>query len=157
MLELIFIIEDGTLTKFEADEYVEELYIPEQAIKIGCEAFREALVGKVIIPYGTTTIEADAFVDCELNEIEISDSVTTIETWAFSGCEFLRKITIPDSVTFIGPWAIGYREDHFQPWLSPIPLDKPVTIIGKAGSEAQRYAEEYSHLYFPNSINFKEI
>lgn len=81
MAEQIFIIEDGMLTKYEADDYVEVVYIPDSV----------------------TTIEADAFMDCTLEEIEIPDSVTTIETWAFSGRENLQSITIPESVTSIGP------------------------------------------------------
>ena len=78
MAEQIFIIEDGTLTKYEADDYVEVVYIPDCVKRIGCQAFFEAVV-------------------------EIPDSVTTIETWAFSGCENLQSITIPESVTSIGP------------------------------------------------------
>ena len=41
------------------------------------------------------------------------------------------EITIPESVTSIGLWAIGYREDHFHPWLDPIPFGHPVIIYGK--------------------------
>jgi len=48
MAEQIFIIEDGTLTKYEADDYVEVVYIPDSV----------------------TTIEADAFLDCTLEEIK---------------------------------------------------------------------------------------
>ena len=135
MAEVIFIVEDGTLTKFEADEHVEVVYIPDCVKRIGGEAFREASVGKVVIPYGVTVIEPDAFVDCGVEEIEIPDSVTTIETWAFSGCKALQEITIPGSVTSIGPWAIGYEENHFHPWLDPIPFGHPVIIYGKKAAK----------------------
>ena len=157
MAEQIFIVEDGTLTRFETDDYVEEVYIPDCVRKIGCEAFREAPVGKVVIPDTVTVIEADAFLDCGLREIEIPDSVTAIEAWAFSGCESLREITIPESVTSIGAWAIGYREDHFRPWLDPIPFGRPVVIYGKKGSEAERYTKD-NYLCFCRFITeFREI
>ena len=70
MAEQIFIIEDGTLTKFECDDYVQEVYIPNCVKRIGCRASFEAVVGKVVIPNSVTTIEADAFLDCTLEEIE---------------------------------------------------------------------------------------
>ena len=92
MAEVIFVVEDGTLTKFEADEHVEVVCIPDCVKRIGCKAFCEASVGKVVIPDGVTVIEPDAFVDCGVEEIEISDSITTIDTWAFSGCKALREI-----------------------------------------------------------------
>lgn len=122
MAEQIFIIEGVTLTKFECDDYVQEVYIPNCVKRIGCRASFEAVVGKVVITNSVTTIEADAFLDCTLEKIEIPDSVTTIETWAFSGCENLQSITIPESVTSIGPWAIGYREFQFLPYWDPVPF-----------------------------------
>lgn len=36
MAEQIFIIEGGTLTKFECDDYVQEVYIPNCVKRIGC-------------------------------------------------------------------------------------------------------------------------
>ena len=156
MAEQIFIVEDGTLTKFESDDYVEEVYVPDCVKRIGCRAFYEAPVGKVVISDGVTVIEAEAFLDCGLNEIEIPDSVTTIKTWAFSGCEALREITIPESVTSIGSWAIGYREDQFRPWLDPIPFGRPVIIYGKPGSEAERYTKDNHWCFNEHITEFRE-
>lgn len=157
MAEQIFIIEDGTLTKYEADDYVEVVYIPDCVKRIGCQSFFEARVGKVVIPDSVTTIEADAFLDCTLEEIEIPDSVTTIETWAFSGCENLQSITIPESIASIGPWAIGYREDRFHPWLAPIPFGRPAIIYGKKGSDAERYTKDNYWRYNEHITEFREI
>ncbi len=157
MAEQIFIVENGTLTKFETDDFVEEVYIPDCVKKIGCRSFYESPVGKVVIPDSVTTIESEAFLDCGLTEIEIPDSVTTIETWAFSGCEALREITIPDSVTSIGLWAIGYGQDLFHPWFNPIPFRRPVILYGKKGSEAERYAKDNDYCYCEHITEFQEI
>ena len=157
MSEQIFIVENGTLTKFEADDYIEKVYIPDCVKSIGEQAFFEAVVGKVVIPDSVTTIEADAFLDCTLEEIEIPDSVTTIETWAFSGCENLHAITIPESVTSIGPWAIGYRELHFLPYWDPVPFGRPVIIYGKKGSEAERYTKDNYYRFNEHITEFREI
>ena len=157
MSEQIFIVEDGTLTTFEADDFVEEVYVPDCVKRIGCRAFYEALVGKVVIPDGVTTIEADAFLDSWVREIDIPDSVTTIETWAFSGCEALKEITIPESVTEIGIWAIGYKEDLFHPWFDPIPLGFTVIVYGKRGSEAERYTKDNHWCFGKRITEFREI
>ena len=157
MSEQIFIVENGTLTKFEADDYIETVYIPDCVKSVGEKAFFEAVVGKVVLPDGVTTIEPDAFADCTLSEIEIPDSVTTIETWAFSGCENLREITIPDSVTSIGPWAIGYRELSFLPYWDPVPFGRPVLIYGTKGSEAERYTKDNNWCFNEHVTEFREI
>ncbi len=157
MAEQIFIVENGTLTKFEADEHVREVYVPDCVRRIGCRAFFEASVEKVVIPDSVTVIEPDAFADSGIEEIEIPDSVTTIETWAFSGCGALREIRIPDSVTSIGAWAIGYREDQYHPWLDPIPFGRPVIIYGKKGSEAERYAKDNFWRFNEHITEFREI
>lgn len=157
MSEQVFIVENGTLTKFKTDDYIEEVWIPDCVKVVGCESFFEATVGKVVIPDSVTVIEADAFVDSWLKEVVIPDSVTTIETWAFSGCESLQSITIPESVTSIGPWAIGYRELHFKPWLDPVPFGKPVIIYGKKGSEAERYAKDNYYVFNEHVTEFREI
>ena len=124
MAEQIFIVENGTLTKFETDDFVEEVYIPDCVKKIGCRSFYESPVGKVVIPDSVTTIESEAFLDCGLTEIEI-----------------------PDSVTSIGLWAIGYGQDLFHPWFNPIPFRRPVILYGKKGSEAERYAKDNDYCY----------
>ena len=157
MADQIFIIENGTLAKFEADEHVGVVCVPGCVKRIGCEAFREAPVGKVVIPDGVTVIEPDAFADCGLEEIVLPDSLTSIETWAFSGCEALREIRIPESVVSIGPWAIGYGEDRFRPWLDPRPFGRPVVIYGKKGSEAERYAKDNCWRYNKHITEFREI
>lgn len=76
MAEQILIIEDGTLTKYEADDYVEVVYIPDSV----------------------TTIEAYAFLDCTLEEIDIPDSVTTIETWAFPAVKTFKVLRFPKAL-----------------------------------------------------------
>ena len=153
-----FIVEDGRLIKFEAEDYVEEVYVPNTVKCVGEQSFYEARVGKVILPDSVTVIEEDAFLDCTLKEIVIPNSVTTIEAWAFTGCECLTSITIPESVTSIGPWAIGYRRDLFQPWLDAIPFyENPVTIYGKKGSEAERYAKDNEYNQCEHVTIFKEI
>ncbi len=157
MAEVIFIVEDGKLTKFDADEHIETVYIPDCVKHIGCRAFFEGSVDKVVIPDGVAGIEPDAFLDCGLQEIEIPDSVKIIETRAFSGCKALKEIRIPESVISIGEWAIGYSEDQFHPWLDPMPFGQPVVIYGKKESEAERYCKDNDWRYNEHITEFREI
>lgn len=152
-----FTIENGTLTRFESEDFVETVYVPDDVQCIGWRAFYEAAVGTVILSDEVTVIEEEAFLDCSLSQIEIPDSLTTIETWAFGGCEALKRIVIPEHVTSIGPWAIGYRKLLFHPHLDPVPFGQPVTIIGKSGSEAERYAKDNYYRFNEHITEFQEI
>ena len=50
MAAQIFIIEDGTLTKFECDDYVEKVYIPDCVKKIGCQSFAKLWSVRLCFP-----------------------------------------------------------------------------------------------------------
>ena len=143
----LFIIENGTLVSYVAnhDKHVEELIIPDGVTSIGYRAFYEAWwVGSFKIPGSVRVIEEEAFYGCTMSRVEIPEGVTTIEKWAFGNCECLNEVTIPDSVKSIGPWAFGYRR-NVQFYDDPEPVDRHqyhqlITLIGKKGGEAQRYA-----------------
>ncbi|MBE6427995.1 MAG: leucine-rich repeat domain-containing protein [Planctomycetaceae bacterium] len=60
--------------------------------------------------------------------VEIPHGVTSIGDYAFEYCESLTSVTIPDSVTSIGWGVFSSCYD--------------LTIYGKSGSEAERYAEK---------------
>lgn len=150
----ILIIDDGTLVKFCCDADVEELVIPDGVSRIGWHAFYETIVRKVVLPASVTVIEEEAFYECSLNQIVIPEGVKIIEEWAFGACYFLREVIIPDSVTSIGRWAFGCRRNYL--YYDPEPIDQSrrdpqVILIGRKGSEAQRYAERYNS--FENSYN----
>ena len=91
----------------------------------------------VIIPDSVMIIDDGAFSYCQsLAEVKLGQGVKSIGKNAFSGCESLKSITIPESVEKI-------EKDAFR-WINDL------TICGKKGSEAERYAKE-------NGIAFEEI
>ena len=98
MAEQIFIIEDGTLTKFECDDYVEEVYIPDRVKKIGCQAFFEAAVGKVVLSDSVTTIEADAFLDCTLSEMKSQIALQRLKHGLFPAVKTFRALRSPKAL-----------------------------------------------------------
>ncbi len=145
----LFIIDDDTLVQYvaEKDDPVEEVVIPDGVKVIGRHAFYDAWwVESVRIPDSVRVIEEEAFYGCTFDHIEIPEGVTTIEKWAFGACANLDEVRIPDSVTSIGPWAFGYRRNlHY--YNEPEAVNRHVyhsmiTLIGKKGGAAQRYADD---------------
>lgn len=97
-------------------------------------------IERVEIINSVKTIGAYAFAGCtSLREINIPDSMKTIGKFAFMQCESLKSITVPDSVTEI-------EEDAFFGCAD-------LTIRGKKGSEAERYAKEYGITFIEVSKN----
>ncbi len=124
-------------TRAFAYAYVPIIIIPDSVTQIGVAAFDHCdLLTTVTIPGSVATISDGAFeLCCGLTSAIICDGVKEIGAGAFSYCAKLASVTIPSSVTTIG-------EDAFEG------CDN-LTIHGKAGSYAERYARE-------NSIPFVE-
>ena len=120
------------------NKLIKELVIPDSVKTIRRQAFCgcESIVS-LKIHNSVTTIREYAFQSCnDLTEITIPDSVETIGESAFYSCSSLKSVTIPDSVTTIGNSAFEFCNDK-------------LTIIGKKGSAADKYASE-------NGISFEE-
>lgn len=113
------------------------------------------------IKEGTKGISSFAFDTQEnLEKVTIPKSVVNIGDYAFFDCSSMTQISIPDTVKEIGEYALGYKKvaDETQGkyyyskrygiwgYYTMIP---GFTICGEAGSEAERYADEYN-------INFKK-
>jgi len=91
----------------------------------------------VIIPNSVTNIGSQSFWECSsLKSISIPEGVTSIEYGAFYGCSSLTSISIPESVTSIERDAFGNC--------------RRIKIIGKIGSEAEKYCKKYK-------VNFEEM
>jgi len=91
---------------------------------------------KITLPNKLTKIGDAAFDFSGLTSITIPNSVTTIGDFAFANCNNLKSITIPAGVTSIGP------ETFYS--------SKKVTIHGKKGSYAEKYAKKYSIKFSAN-------
>ncbi len=82
------------------------------------------------IPGSVAIIAKSAFSNCSsLTSIAIPDSVTVIDETVFQHCAGLTSVTIPASVTAIGADAFDGCSDG-------------LTIYGKSGSYAEKYAKE---------------
>ncbi len=81
------------------------------------------------LPASLQRIEAETFANLPMVYVECGNKLQSIGEAAFSGCSYLRWITIPESVTYIADDAfLGCTDLQL--------------IIGKAGSYAEKYAEE---------------
>ncbi len=104
--------------------------IPEGVLHIGDAAFSNGLrLESVSIPDGVVSIGDMAFWACvNLTSVTIPNGVTSIGEMAFDECDKLTSVTLPDSVVSIGEEAFGWGSE--------------VTLYVKAGSYAEKYAEE---------------
>ena len=97
---------------------------------IGDRAFENCTtLESVTLPKDLKVIPESMFRQCKrLQSITIPDGLREIEDYAFDGCESLRDIVISDSVIEIGSYAFDRHSG--------------ITLRGKKGSEAERYAKE---------------
>ena len=148
-----FEIRQGTKTiveeAFSGCTSLTSVIIPDSVTSIGYYAFWDCTsLTSVTIGNGITEIGGGTFLGCaSLTNVKIGNGVTSIGYYAFYGCASLKGIVIPESVTEIGEKALGYYyskeyNDDFQ--------IENFVIYGKAGSEAERYADD-------NSIEFISI
>ncbi len=125
----------GTVTSIGIEVFLNcrqlsSITIPEGVTSIQADAFSGCGLVSVTIPEGVTHIGDHAFEGCSaLTDLTISEGVSGIGDRAFAVCTALTKLTIPESVTFIGEHAFGECDS--------------LMLRGAAGSEAERYANEY--------------
>lgn len=81
------------------------------------------------LPSALKTIETEAMAGCAFRAIRIPNGVRMIGTQAFAGSPNLKYVYIPESVTEIAADAF-YQVSG-------------LTILGKAGSAAETYAQQY--------------
>lgn len=123
-----------------------ELVIGEGIREIPEEAFLHAEdLETVKLSSTVEVIGQRAFYECEnLKNVDL-DNVFAIEAMAFYGCMAYKDIKIPETVNIIDNYAFGYYcNEELDDALAKI---DGVTIFAKAGTQAQKFAEE-------NGINF---
>lgn len=90
------------------------------------------------LPPKVTAITSGLFMACtSLEDLEIHSGITSIGSRAFMYCFDLTELTIPATVTRIDEHAYG-----FDRHLVEETLEEGRTILGYAGTEAERYARE---------------
>ena len=79
------------------------------------------------LPAGLTEIGEEAFAGIAAEYVQVTENVVSIGSRAFADCGNLRETAIPAGVQTIADDALSGCTD--------------VTVYGKTGSEAQRFAE----------------
>ena len=97
------------------------------------EQTTESVPAGFMLPAMLTYIGEEAFAGIPVARVEVPESVTAIAARAFAGCANLHEIVIPPSVTSIDDNALEGCTD--------------VTVYGKTGSEAQRFANVNSYTF----------
>ncbi|MBQ8160698.1 MAG: leucine-rich repeat protein [Clostridia bacterium] len=92
---------------------------------------------KIIFPKGMTYLPQKICADCSnLSEVTLPDTIRTIDSFAFDSCFSLLSLYIPPSVEKISAYAFGPIQ-HYVDW------KRKLTIHGKMGSAAERFAKQY--------------
>lgn len=131
-------------------EDLSSLIIPNSVKSIGVRSISWcSSLNHVTIPGSVTSIDNEAFMCCQgLSDLTIMNGVERIGDRVFMGCSRLLSVTIPESVKQIGQYAFGYMPEEKEG--EGITKIQDFTIIGKKGTEAQRYANSCK-------IRFKDI
>lgn len=118
-----------------------EITLPESLTEIGGGAFSLSKITRIVIPSKITIIDKKTFGGCsELSEVVLNDGLQRIEKNAFNSCTSLKEIYIPATVEYISEDAFNKCEN--------------VTIKGKSGSYAERFAKEQGYEFVAsNSSN----
>lgn len=118
-------------------------------------------IREILIPYGVTIIGNYAFCHCsKLEVLIIPESVTSIGREMCSYCTKLKTVTIPECVTVIKGNTFGSCENLTNVVIqnnaadienNAFPENTWLTIHGRKGSTAEKYAEENNHQFKPVS------
>ena len=129
------VTEIGEHSFYDCD--LRKLVIPDSVTSIGKTAFSDNKhLIEVTISKGLTEIPERAFAFCGLTSLDIPGNITSIGERAFLQNPNLKEVYIPATVTEIGNEAFGYLDKA-----GGAVLVDGFTVIGKAGSAAQAYAE----------------
>ncbi len=111
-----------------------EITLPENLTEIGKSAFSQTKLTHIVIPSKIAVIKEKTFSVCkELSEVVLNDGLQRIEKNAFNSCTSLKEIYIPETVEYISEDAFNKCED--------------ITIKGKSGSYAEKFASEHGFSY----------
>lgn len=115
---------------FESCRALTTITLEEGLESISNAAFAGVAVTELNIPSTVTYIGEYAISSCpNLTSIVLPNGIEQISKGALAGCPSLTSVTIPDSVTFI--------------YENPIGENEALTIYGKAGSLAEKFATDY--------------
>lgn len=108
------------------------IIIPDRITKIGREAFLKCSNLEYIkLPEDLEVLRQGTFSKCSsLTSLELPSKIRTLENRAIIECEKLKYVKVPETADDMAYNSIGDEDDDY-------------VIVGKIGSRAQTYAEEY--------------
>ncbi len=143
------------MKSIEADKYAQVIWLDYcdkvKEIKMGFGLVLDGCLIKYNFPERDIFISDDVkvigrmvFRGTDIMSVRIHQNVTEIHCQAFFACPNMKSVVIPDNVTLIEDMAFGYGYGGKM---------EDFCILGKKGSEAERYAKENGFTFY-EVINF---
>jgi hypothetical protein len=110
---------------------LEKVYVPSSCKRIGEAAFKNCnTLKEIILEEGLESLADYCFNGCTaLERLEVPDGCYELGNFAFEGCKHLKEVYLPETIQFVGGRVFeGAKE---------------MSIFGKSGSYAEKFAEEY--------------
>lgn len=124
-------VEEIADNAFGACYFLESVYVPSSCKRIGEAAFKDCnTLRDVTLEEGLESLADYCFNGCiALEKLEVPDGCYELGNFAFEGCKNLKEVYLPETIQFVGGRVFeGAKE---------------MSIFGKAGSYAEKFAEEY--------------
>jgi hypothetical protein len=110
---------------------LEKVYVPSSCKRIGEAAFKNCnTLKEIILEEGLESLADYCFNGCTaLERLEVPDGCYELGNFAFEGCKHLKEVYLPETIQFVGGRVFeGAKE---------------MSIFGKSGSYAEKFAEQY--------------
>ena len=105
-------IEEGALkipaSKFENDQFIKNVKLPNSLIKIGKNAFALSSIESLHLPKNLIETGVAAFNGCmKITKLTLEEGIQKISDFSFAGCSSLEHIKLPSTITEIGRGAFS--------------------------------------------------
>lgn len=138
---------------FEQCYNMRKAILPNTLEYIGFQSFLSAGLVRITVPEGVTEIHDHAFNFCEhLQFVDLPEALKVLRNGTFNMCNVLHSLKIGENTEVEHRTGKDGFDSIFSNSNNPEGRPAKLTIIGKLGSDAQRFAQEEDFGFSPNGL-----